>query len=403
MLAASSSLSWVRAGDGIVGLGESVRLPLGRRGLSEAADLWRDLSARSRVDDQVRLPGSGLVAFVSASFAPDDGVLVVPEVIVGRAKHTTWLTTIGDADKSKLRDAVAPLPHGPVRVRDGSLDQARWRDAVADAVRLIGLGEVDKVVLARDLVADCDDDLDLRWLVRRLAAAYPTCWTYLVDGLVGATPELLIASRKGLAMSRILAGTIRRTGDDEHDLALAASLARSGKDLEEHAYAVQSVADILSWHCKTLNVPESPFVLHLPNVMHLATDVTGPLRHGRRRTSVLDLAADLHPSAAVCGTPRDKASQVIADLEHMDRGRYAGPVGWVDSHGDGEIGIALRCGQQTGPRQIRLFAGCGIVNGSDPEAELAETEAKLEPVLSALGVAPHHLGRPLVRVATETD
>ena len=181
----------------------------------------------------------------------------------------------------------------------------------------------------------------------------------------------------------MLAGTIRRTGDDEHDLALAGSLARSSKDLEEHEYAVRSVADALRPHCSSMNVPEAPFVLHLSNVMHLATDVAGVLVDD---ASSLTLAASLHPSAAVCGTPAPVADAVISELEHMDRGRYAGPVGWIDATGDGEWGIALRCGAVStdDPSRIRLFAGCGIVAGSDPEAEVAESSAKFVPMRDAL-------------------
>jgi menaquinone-specific isochorismate synthase len=181
----------------------------------------------------------------------------------------------------------------------------------------------------------------------------------------------------------VLAGTIRRTGDDEHDLALAGSLARSSKDLEEHEYAAASVADSLAPHCSSLNLPESPFVLHLPNVMHLATDIAGVVADG---SSSLELAAALHPSAAVCGTPTDVARDVIRELEAMDRGRYAGPVGWLDTTGDGEWGIALRCAEidpGDGAR-LRLFAGCGIVAGSQPDAELAEADAKLVPMRDAL-------------------
>jgi menaquinone-specific isochorismate synthase len=132
-----------------------------------------------------------------------------------------------------------------------------------------------------------------------------------------------------------------------------------------------------------MNVPESPFVLHLPNVMHLATDVTGVLDPTDGATS-LSLAAALHPSAAVGGTPTDLAVRTIAELEGMDRGRYAGPVGWMDATGDGEWGIALRCGAVDGAR-VRLFAGCGIVAGSDPQAELAEAQAKFVPLRDALG------------------
>jgi menaquinone-specific isochorismate synthase len=212
------------------------------------------------------------------------------------------------------------------------------------------------------------------------------CWTFHVDGLFGATPEMLVRRERGLVTSRVLAGTIRRTGDDERDLALAATLARSSKDLEEHEYAVRSVAEALAPHCTSMNVPEAPFVLHLPNVMHLATDVAGVTHEtddSDGEVSSLGLAEALHPSAAVGGTPTDRARALITEIEMMDRGRYAGPVGWMDASGDGEWGIGLRSAEVAGAR-VRLFAGCGIVADSDPEAELAEAQAKFVPVRDAL-------------------
>ena len=179
------------------------------------------------------------------------------------------------------------------------------------------------------------------------------CWTFHVDGLFGATPEMLVRRERGLVTSRVLAGTIRRTGDDERDLALAATLARSSKDLEEHEYAVRSVADSLDPHCSSMNVPEAPFVLHLPNVMHLATDVAGVV-HDAETVSSLQLAEALHPSAAVGGTPTPVATALIAEIEQMDRGRYAGPVGWMDATGDGEWGIALRSAQLSGEHRAAV-------------------------------------------------
>ena len=188
----------------------------------------------------------------------------------------------------------------------------------------INADEVDKVVLARDVVAVAAEAIDARAVLQALAERYDTTWVFAVDGLIGATPELLVRRDQGLVTSRVLAGTIRRTGDDERDLALAASLARSSKDLEEHEYAVRSVADALAPHCSSMNVPEAPFVLHLNNVMHLATDVAGVSADA---ASSLALAASLHPSAAVGGTPTREAVALIAQIEGMDRGRYAGPVG----------------------------------------------------------------------------
>jgi len=263
---------------------------------------------------------------------------------------------------------------------DGATSGAGWELVVAEAVRRIRRGKLDKVVLARDLVAEVDEPLDVRDPLARLAERYPACWTFHVDGLFGATPEMLVRRERGLVTSRVLAGTIRRTGDDAHDIALAATLARSSKDLEEHEFAVRSVADALAPYCLSMNVPESPFVLHLPNVMHLATDVTGVLDDS---ATSLALSAALHPTAAVGGTPTEVAVALIAEIEGMDRGRYAGPVGWMDSHGDGEWGIALRSAEYDGPR-VRLFAGCGIVADSNPAAELAEAAAKFAPVRDAL-------------------
>ena len=195
---------------------------------------------------------------------------------------------------------------------------------------------------------------------------------------------MLVRLESGLATSRVLAGTIRTSPDRDQALDLAAALAESSKDLEEHEYAVRSVAAALAPFCSGMNVPDAPYVLALPNVLHLATDVTAVADPA---VTSLGLAAALHPSAAVCGTPTAAARDLIAELEHLDREKYSGPVGWIDAHGDGEWAIALRCGQLDShdPRQIRLFAGCGIVAGSDPAAEVAESNAKLLPMLQALG------------------
>ena len=393
LLPPQDALAWVRRGDGIVGWGEAARVETtGDERFAEADAWWSAVAAAAVVRDEVDVPGSGLVAFGSFTF---DGrsagsMLVVPSVVVGRRGDRSWLTVIGPAGSlPALPDVHAqPAPQRPAGVvfADGARSGADWEVMVGDAVRRIAAGEFEKVVLALDLLAYADAPVDVRWPLQQLAARYPACWTFHVDGLLGATPEMLVRLERGLITSRVLAGTIRRTGDDAHDLALSASLARSSKDLEEHEYAVRSVADALAPHCSSTNVPDGPFVLHLPNVMHLATDVTAVVRDD---ASSLALAAALHPSAAVCGTPTDVAREMIRELEGLDRGRYAGPVGWIDADGDGEWGIALRCAEvdPEDPARLRLFAGCGIVAGSDPEAELAESAAKLVPMRDALTLA----------------
>jgi menaquinone-specific isochorismate synthase len=259
----------------------------------------------------------------------------------------------------------------------GALDRSGWTRAVGQAIGRIQAGGLDKVVLARDEVASAAAPIDARAVAARLSAAYRQTWTFSVAGLVGASPELLVRQVRGLITSRVLAGTIHGNGDHRW---LVEALSSSSKDLAEHEYAVQSVADALARHTSSLHVPEVPFVLQLPNVMHLASDITGA---GLPGATVVSLASAIHPSAAVCGTPTDQARRVIEDLETMDRGRYAGPVGWINAAGDGEIALALRCGQIDG-RQVRIFAGCGILADSDPGAEWAETVAKLIPMRQAL-------------------
>ena len=199
-----------------------------------------------------------------------------------------------------------------------------------------------KVVLARDLVGSVPAGSDLRRLVRALASGYPDCWTYAVDGIIGASPETLVTVSGGTVTARVLAGTAPRGADADADTAASLALATSAKDQDEHLYAVQSVLASLRPHTSALAASEQPFTLKLPNVFHLATDVEGELSGG---ASALDLVAALHPTAAVAGTPTDAALEVIRRLEPFDRGRYAGPVGWVDANGDGEWAIALRCAQ----------------------------------------------------------
>jgi menaquinone-specific isochorismate synthase len=383
--------SWVRRGEGMVGWGRALaHTAYGPERFAELRHWWADTASSAVVRNEVGSPGTGPVAFGSFAYAagsPAGATLVVPRVLVGRRGDRAWLTLVSTGPELTAIGApgVAPEPAPPqdVTFSDGATSPTRWAGAVARAVELITQDRLDKVVLARDLEVRMSSPVDARWVLRRLAERYDNTWVFSVDGLLGATPEMLVRSEKGLVTSRVLAGTIRRTGDDEHDLALAGSLARSSKDLEEHEYAVRSVADALGPHCSSMNVPETPFVLHLPNVMHLATDVTGVLVDG---ASSLLLAEALHPSAAVCGTPTAVADEVISELEGMDRGRYAGPVGWIDGSGDGEWGIALRCGwvDPEEPSRMRLFAGCGIVAGSDPEDEVAESDAKLIPMRDAL-------------------
>jgi menaquinone-specific isochorismate synthase len=403
---AGSVCSWVREGDGIVGWGRVATCRTsGTQRFSAAEQWWAEVARLATVEDEVALPGTGLLAFGSFTFAPDsadDSRLVVPSVVVGRRDGRVWLTTVTEVgvepDPVALWQDGTERPTGsPVTTyEDGSVSSDKWPAVVAQAVQHIEAGEVDKVVLARDVLARSSLPVDARRVLQRLAGRYAATWTFAVDGLVGATPEMLVRLLDGRARSRVLAGTLRRDAEPaplitEAHPELATPhvsdprlrLISSDKDLEEHAFAVRSVADSLAPHCRDLQVPSEPFVLELPDVYHLASDLTGTAVDG---ATSLRLAAALHPSAAVCGTPADVAARVIAELEEMDRGRYAGPVGWIDVHGEGDWGIALRCGELLPDGMtMRLFAGGGIVAASDPDSELAETEIKLAAMRYALG------------------
>ncbi len=373
----ASPLAWVRHGEGLVGWGEAARVtvPDGENRFTWAREWLTALFESAKVDDPLQIPGSGPVAFGTFTFDakssdPKSGgsVLIVPRVVLGRRDGQAWYTTIGDgADPLTLmRPPTAPAG---VRWADGEVTATRHMRAVATAVERIRAGHLSKVVLARDLVAIADGPIDPRILLRRLADRFPSCYTFACDGFVGATPELLVRRMGGQVESLVLAGTIARGTDDETP---AATLFASAKDREEHSYAADMVRAALAPLCDELTVPDEPELLRLSNLIHLATPVSGRLAGER---SVLDVLAALHPTPAVGGTPTDTALDLIRELEMMDRGRYAGPVGWIDSRGDGEWGIALRCAEIDGAR-ARLYAGGGIVAGSDPAAELAEAQTK---------------------------
>lgn len=385
LLPDGSPYSWVRGSDGLVGWGEyaSIRVR-GKDRFEQVRNWWHQQLETFSVSNAVHGSGTGPVLFTSFSFdRNEESIAVIPRVIVGKKGENSWITWIGSDAQPALPDTAPSFIKQSFQWQQGTLSEDQWMTRVAQAIAKIDKTEIDKVVLARDLIAQSEESIDVRPILTSLAKDYPATWVFSVGGLIGATPELLLRLSRGMVTSRVLAGTIPKTGDDARDLALAGSLARSSKDLEEHEYAVRSVAEALEPFCSSTNVPDVPFVLHLANVMHLATDVTGALLESKHHLDAFALLNSLHPSAAVCGTPRNIAFDVIDEIEGMNRGRYAGPVGWIDARGDGELGIALRSGQVT-DNQIRIFAGCGIVAGSDPVVELAESNAKFSAIRSAL-------------------
>ncbi|MDQ2689421.1 MAG: isochorismate synthase [Chloroflexota bacterium] len=398
-------LAWLRRGDGIVGVGEVRRFVAGGGTGGERmprpaalAQEWREAALGAIVDDPVGLPGTGLVAFGALSFdetSAAPSTLIVPQLVIGRRAGRTWITRIRTelTENTGLTEDTGPAepaetalgPYWSGTLGPGALGPDGYQEAVRRGLAAIAAGGLGKVVLARDLVGSVPAGADLRRLARSLSTGYPDTWTYAVDGIIGASPETLVTVHGGTATARVLAGTAPRGADADGDAAASLSLATSAKDLDEHQYAVQSVLAALRPFATAVAAAEQPFTLKLPNLWHLATDIEAELGNG---ASALDLVAAVHPTAAVAGTPTDAAIALIRRIEPFDRGRYAGPVGWIDARGDGEWAIALRCAQfgTAGADGIPVVAhaGAGIVAGSDPEAELLETRVKFRPIVDAL-------------------
>lgn len=405
-LVRNDQLCWIRHGEGLVGFGEVLRhTSTGPDRFGSARTWWNAVSAEAAVEDEVQVPGTGLTAFGSFAFSKRSPFLsrvVVPEIIVGSRNGTAWVTqTTLDPDAVLDRESVAAalagyleeisadsLSLGSDSILPGMLSESEWKNAVARSVAHIAAGELSKIVLARDIVASLSAPIATAQVLRELALRYESCWTYSVDGLIGSTPEMLIKVEDGKARARVLAGTLDRATAplDDPDYAKRV-LAGSQKQQHEHAIAIDSVTRQLEPFTSSMTSHSEPFVLELPNVWHLASDVTAELRmEGGAVPTSLDLVEALHPTAAVCGYPTSVAGELISELEHMDRGPYAGPVGWFDAAGNGEWGIALRGAVIEDPQAVRLFAGCGIVSGSNPAAELEETWSKFRPMLEALGL-----------------
>lgn len=403
--------AWLTGGEGLVAWGVAARLNPGDEpdtspgtDLGDVASTNRNadtdrfdraeswlatLAADAEVIDEVDVAGTGLVAFGSFTFTATPGsVFLVPRVVVGRRDGVGWLTTIDPAGSQPCpgpRTDPVPTPRRDrPRYAGASNPDVAWLEAVAEAIRRIDEGAFEKVVLARDHALWSREVFDPVDLARRLTARFAGCHTFVVDGLVGATPELLVGRHGSRVRSRVLAGTAARGSGPDEDARLGRELLASRKDRWEHELAVASVLEALDDHCVELTHDTEPWLLRLDNVQHLATDVLGTTHD---HASSLAVAAALHPTAAVGGTPRNEALRAIAELEGMDRQRYAAPVGWTEVSGDGEWGIALRCAQLEGAR-ARLFAGVGVVAGSLPENELAETRLKLLAMQDVLDARP---------------
>ncbi|WP_253202124.1 isochorismate synthase MenF [Subtercola sp. PAMC28395] len=385
-------LLWIRMGQGMAGIGTALRLEFsGESRIVDACARWREVADAATVVNPLGSPGTGLIAFGAFTFAGDSSlpsVLIVPQLIIGKRDGQFWVTKVTVLQPGETVPGDHPsLPGGRqlgeeyrISLLPGASKPDTYRGAVEKAVAHILAGDLEKVVLARDLVGHLPEGADLRRVITDLALGYPDCWTFAVDGLIGSSPETLVRVDRGTVSARVLAGTISRGRDAEADHDQAVALATSAKDLDEHRFAVASVLTALSPHSRTLITSEIPFTLKLPNLWHLASDVEGALSDG---STSLDLIASLHPTAAVAGTPTPDALRLIGELEPFDRGRYAGPVGWVGADGDGEWAVALRCAQVAGDGDITAYAGAGIVAESQPDHEFLETRMKFRPIVEA--------------------
>ena len=360
-----------RDGWGFAGRGAAVRVP---------AAVVASALASFDVEDDVGRPGSGPVAFAALPFdSTAAGSFVVPAGLVVRAADgAEWETVVTGVGLDDER-SWGPEPDGFTLRSPVPHDE--WEAAVDAAVESIRSGDVTKVVLAREVEVVANRPIVVPTVLRRLRALYPSCTTFLVDGFLGASPEVLVGRSGTAVRSRPLGGTRPRSGDPVVDAEHAEGLLASDKDRREHAVIVDAVAAILGPVCTELSVPSTPAIVQLRNVLHLGTQITGHL--AEPAPSVLELARLLHPTPAVGGHPAEAALALIAELEPNGRDRYAGPVGWIDRHGDGELVLGIRSAAVDGAT-ASMWAGVGVVEGSDTAAELAETQYKLQALLAAI-------------------
>lgn len=365
---------FVRDGVGVAGRGVAWRGPV-----HDAAGAL----AAIRHDDGVG-GGCGPVALGHVPFVPGRaGEAIIPRVIVAkRADGMRWFTEIDDAH-------FDPTPPQRPHARAGSFTVApltpieRYLAAVTTARDAVRRGELVKAVIAREVQVTSDEPIDVHAVLLRLRASFGSSYRYSIDGLVGASPELLVAVDGPLVRSHPLAGTAPRTGDPDTDAAVAAALVASTKDQVEHRVVIDMIHDTLLPWCSYLDWEPEPSIITVANVQHLGTAMEGML--SEPRPHVLDLVRVLSPTPALGGFPRDEALALIAAAEGFDRGRYGGAVGWFDVAGNGTWAVTIRCAELSADRlSARLVAGGGIVADSDPQAELAETQAKLQAMLSAI-------------------
>ncbi|MBT8247602.1 MAG: isochorismate synthase [Acidimicrobiia bacterium] len=401
-------ISLVRAGSATSGWAGYFSSPAGVE-MAGIGVAWRTAASGPNrlldLDTAIRARGGDLPVMVGFSFSPHGPRLaewngfapagaVLPLVSVMRRDGATRLTVVvppGRASRDILEQLLGLVKPSPLRVFEAADHvvesrpaPAAWRSAVGEAIGTIRAGSLEKVVLARSVSVRTDVPARPFDLASQLRSGYPYSFTFgWQEGdsaFVGASPELLV-SRAGLEIStNPLAGSTARGKDDHEDIQLGHALAVSRKDRREHVFVVEDIRTRLAPLVDELTVPTEPVLRKFPTVQHLSTEITGRLSEP---TSVVELADVLHPTPAVGGTPRDDSLLFLDKIEEIDRGWYAGGIGWCDPSGDGEVAVALRCGLLRGSTAY-LFAGAGIVADSDPDEELFETRLKFRPMLDLL-------------------
>jgi isochorismate synthase len=378
-IARADGFLFVRNGVGIAGRGVAARIPTDAGPACLASIEHVDASG-----GRCAGPGAGPVAIGWVPFTPGaPGELVIPAVVVGKgADGRRWVTTIDGADD----DLAPPSPAEPAAAAyriEPVTPVEQYLDAVRAARAAVRGGGLTKAVIAREIAVVADRPIDRHSVLHRLKASFGSSYRFAVDGFVGASPELLVEVTGQEVRSQPLAGTAPRTGDVERDAAIAEALVASTKNQVEHRVVIDVVHDTLLPWCSFLDWEPDPSIITVANVQHLGTRIEGWL--SSPPPNVLELVRALSPTPALGGHPREEALALIAAVEGVDRDRYGGAVGWVDAAGNGTWAVAIRCAELSEDRcRARLHAGGGIVADSDPLAELAETQAKFQAMLSAL-------------------
>lgn len=364
---------FVRDGVGVAGRGVAARVAI-----DEVPSTLGAIQHDDRADG-ARPLALGVVPFKPG--APCE--LIIPAMtVVKAADGRRWVTTVDDTD-ADLDTPPRPQPRAQSFTTAPLTPIDRYIGAVDSARRAVREGKLKKVVIAREIRVSSDEPIDIHAVLLRLRASFGSSFRYSIDGFVGAMPELLIAVDGNTVRAQPFAGTTPRTGDPDTDRRAAAELLASEKNQLEHRIVIDTIHDTLLPWCSYLDWEPEPSIVAVANVQHLGTSMEGHLSDPR--PNVLELVRALAPTPAVGGSPRDEALALIDAVEGFDRGRYAGSVGWVDSAGDGTWAVALRCAEFSPDRcSARLVAGGGIVAESEPLAELAETQAKFQAMLSAI-------------------